>query len=62
MLHNREAGESPARSRHCNGEVRCISHWSFTGKAQRMKMPESGDLPASVQENFVGGNSQITRT
>ena len=41
---NREAGESPARSRHCKQGAKSECHWE-TGKAAAARICEPGNLP-----------------
>ena len=41
---NREAGESPARSRHCKQGARPLCHWE-TGKAADALICKPGNLP-----------------
>lgn len=40
----REAGENPARTRHCENRAYDICHWE-TGKASYSNAIKSGDLP-----------------
>lgn len=40
----REAGENPARSRHCKVESGCTGHWEDPGRRRAGEETESGNL------------------
>jgi hypothetical protein len=49
----REAGENPARSRHCKWEALSEYHWlKNTGKVEGCSEHEPGDLPDSALNPF----------
>ena len=50
----REAGASPARSRHCKGDCPCTNATvqnKLDGKAQGQEEPKPGDLPVIRQSH-----------